>query len=100
MPVPPLVWLGLGITLWRVLPFLLAAERCEVEVAPDASHRLVAAIVDEIRPKDLVAVAEEHVVAVPFIHAKVLVEAVSNRVPRHLPAHPLFYARNVWLRRA
>src|SRR6185437_16177119 len=98
MPVPPLVWLGLRIALWRILPFLLSAKRCEIEVAPDGPHRLIAAIVDEICPKDLVAVAEEHVVAVPFIHAKVLVEGVGNRVPGHLPPHALLHARNLRLR--
>src|SRR5580704_18274481 len=43
VPVPPLVRCSLGITLWRVLPSLLSAERREVEIAPDAPHRFVAA---------------------------------------------------------
>src|SRR5215468_1219124 len=30
VPVPPLVRRGLGVTLWRVLPGLLTAERCDV----------------------------------------------------------------------
>src|SRR5580692_328136 len=44
VPVPPLVRCSLGITLRRVLPSLLSAERREVEIAPDAPHRLVAAV--------------------------------------------------------
>src|SRR2546430_6256030 len=48
VPVPPLVRRGLGITLWRVLPSLLTAERRDVEVAPGGPHRLVAAAVDEV----------------------------------------------------
>src|SRR6202158_5912763 len=66
VPVPPLVRRGLGVTLWRVLPSLLTAERRDVEVTPDGPHRLVAAAVDEVCAEHLVAVAEEHVVAVPF----------------------------------
>src|SRR5438105_2349716 len=46
------------------------------------------------------AVAEEHVVAVPFIDAEVRVEAVGDGVPGHLPAHPRLQARDVRLRRA
>src|ERR1700677_3655653 len=67
VPVPPLVWRGLGVTVWRVLPSLLAAERRDVEVAPGGPHRLVAAAVDEVCAEDPLAVAAEHVVAVPFI---------------------------------
>src|SRR5580704_7410858 len=99
VPVPPLVWLSLGITLWRILPSFLAAERREVEVAPDASHRLVTAVVDEVCAEHLVAIAEEHVVAVPFIDAEILVEAIGHGVPRHLPAHPRLQSRDVRLRR-
>src|SRR5215831_14166439 len=62
VPVPPLVRRGLGVTLWRVLPSLLTAERCDVEVAPGATHRFVAAVVDEVRAEHPLAVAEEHVV--------------------------------------
>src|SRR5206468_8503189 len=89
VPVPPLVRLSLRVTLWRVLPSLLAAERCDVEVAPNGPHCLIAAVVDEVCAKHFVAVAEEHVVAVPFIDAEVFVEAVGHGVPGHLPAHPL-----------
>src|SRR5215510_6703484 len=48
MPVPPLVRRGLGVTLWRVLPSLLTAQRRDIEVAPSTPHRLVAAVVNEI----------------------------------------------------
>src|SRR5262245_47855840 len=34
VPVPPLVWRALGVTLRRVLPGLLTAERRDIEVAP------------------------------------------------------------------
>src|SRR5262249_55422648 len=81
VPVPPLVGRCLGVTLWRVLPSLLTTERCDVEIAPDRPHRLVAAVVDEICAEHLTAVAEEHVVPVPFIDAKVLVEAIGHGVP-------------------
>src|SRR6478672_12986589 len=64
--VPPLVGRGLGIALRRVLPLLLATERGDVEVAPGASHRLVAATVDQVRAEDLLAVAQEGVGAVPL----------------------------------
>src|SRR5712692_10565199 len=100
VPVPPLVRRGLGVTLWRVLPGLLTPERRDVEVAPGAPHRLVAAAVDEVCAEHLVTVAEEHVVAVPFIDAEVLVEAVCDGVPRHLPTHPRLQARDVRLWRA
>src|ERR1035438_3910441 len=98
MPVPPLVWRILRITLWRVLPSLLTAERCEVEIAPGGSHRLVAPAVDEICAEHPVAVAEEYVVTVPFIDAEILVEAVGHAVPRHLPAHLCLQAHDVRLR--
>src|ERR1700741_1437226 len=55
VPVPPLVRRRLGVTLWRVLPSLLAAERRDVEVAPDGPHRLVAAVVDEVCAEHAVA---------------------------------------------
>src|ERR1700737_560420 len=48
VPVPPLVRRRLRVALRRVLPLLLAAERSDVEVAPGAPHRLVAAVVDEV----------------------------------------------------
>src|SRR5271156_3223678 len=64
VPVPPLVRRGLGVTLWRVLPSLLTAERCNVEVAPGTPHRLVTAVVDEVCAEHSLAVAEKYVVAV------------------------------------
>src|SRR3979409_2202381 len=67
VPVPPLVGSALGVALRRVLPRLLTPERRHVAVAPDGPHRLVAAAVDEIGAKDALAVADERVVAVPFI---------------------------------
>src|SRR5215469_581257 len=100
VPVPPLVRRSLWVTLWRVLPSLLAPKRCDVEVAPGGSHRLIAATVDEICAEHLVVVTEEHVVAVPFIDTEVLVEAVDHGVPRHVPAHPLLQPRDIRLRRA
>ncbi len=63
-------------------------------------HRLVAAVVDEVCAEHPLAVAEEHVVAVPFIDAEVLVEAVGDGVPGHLPAHPFLPACDVRLWRA
>ena len=36
----------------------------------------------------MIAVAEEHVRAVPLVHAEVGVEAVGEAEPGHLPAHP------------
>src|SRR5690349_18708596 len=98
VPVPPLVRRRLRITLRRIFPNLLSAERCDVEVAPGGSERLIAADIDEIGAKDLLAVAEEHVVAVPFIDAEVFIEAVGDRVPRDVPAHARFQARDVRLR--
>src|SRR5215212_784268 len=70
---PPLVGLGLRVALGRVLPLLLAAERGDVEVAPRAAHRLVAATVHEVGPEDPVAVADERVGAVPLADAEVRV---------------------------
>src|SRR4051794_23841881 len=46
VPVPPFVRPGLRIALRRVFPLLLAAERGHVEIGPDGTHRLVAAVVD------------------------------------------------------
>src|SRR6185295_16034245 len=70
--VPPAVRWGLRIALRRVLPFLLAAERRDVQVTPGASHRLVAPAVDEVGPVDPLAVADEGVGPVPLVHAEVL----------------------------
>src|SRR6266568_2682929 len=99
VPVPPLVRRRLGIALGRVLPDLLAAEGGDVEVAPGGPHRLVAAAVDEVRAEHPLAVAEEHVMAVPFVDAEIGVEAVGDTVPGHLPAHPRLQSRDVRLRR-
>src|SRR5216683_7798610 len=71
VPVPPLVRRGLRVTLWRVLPSLLTAERRDIEVAPGGPHRLVAAVVDEVCAEHLVAVADECIVAVPLVHSEV-----------------------------
>src|SRR6202034_1837251 len=76
MPVPPLVGWTLGIAGGRVLPRLLATERRRVEVTPGGAHRLVAAPVDKVGAKHPLALAKEHVMAVPLIHAEVGVEAV------------------------
>src|SRR5215471_5411236 len=100
VPVPPLVRRSLGVALRRVLPSLLTSERRDIEVAPGGPHRLVAAAVDEVCAEHPLAVAEEHVVAVPFVDAEVRVEAVGDCVPGHLPAHPRLQARDVRLRRA
>src|ERR1700687_321155 len=76
VPVPPLVGPALGITLRRVLPLLLTAERRHVEVAPNGAHRLVAAAGDEVGAEHALGVADERVVAVPFIHPEVGVKTV------------------------
>src|SRR5260370_8791659 len=99
VPVPPLVRRGLRIAFRRVLPSLLTAERCYVEIVPDGPHLLVAAIVDEVGAEDAVAVADEHVVAVPFAHAEVGVQAVGDCVPRHLPPPPRLHALDLPLLR-
>src|SRR5262249_54966622 len=89
VPVPPLIRLGLRVALGRVFPHLLPSERRDVEVAPGAAHRLVAATIDEISAKYLsVVILDECVCAVPFIDAEVGVKAVRDGVPRHLPTHP------------
>src|SRR5262249_37762482 len=100
MPVPPLVRRGLGVTLWRVLPSLLTAERRDIEVAPGGPHRLVAAVVDEGCAEHLVAVADECIVAVPFVDAEVRVGAVCDGGPRRLPTHACLQALDVLLGRA
>src|SRR6185437_3669698 len=100
VPVPPLIGRGLGVTLWRVLPSLLTAERRDIEVAPGGPHGLIASVIDEVGAEDPLVVAEEHVVAMPFIDTEVHVEAVGDGVPGHLPAHPGLEARDIRLRRA
>src|SRR5712692_12127498 len=98
MPVPPVVRRRLGIALGRVLPRLLASERGQVEVAPGAPERLVAAVVDEVGTEHPVAVAEERVRAVPLVYPEVGVPLVGDGVPGHRPAHPRLQARDVLLR--
>src|SRR5580658_1657047 len=102
MPPPPLVPFRLRIPFRRVLPVLLPSHRRHVQVAPYAAHRLIAAIVDEVRAIDLVLiVAEEHVVSVPLVDTEVLIEIVRDGVPGNLlPAHPLLQTREVLLRSA
>src|SRR5258707_8927727 len=87
VPVPPLIWSALGVALRRILPRLLTPERRHVEVAPGGAHRLVAAAIDEVGAEHALAVADERVVAVPFIHPEVGVEAVRDSVPGDFPAH-------------
>src|SRR5438094_3623555 len=100
VPDPPLVHRSLGVALRRILPLLLAPERSDVEVVPSVPHLLVAAVVDEVGAKHIVAVADERVRAVPLVHSEVLVEVVRYGVPGHLPAHPRLYAIDVRPRRA
>src|ERR1700734_2098735 len=100
VPVPPFVRRGLGITLWRVLPSFLAAERRDVEVAPGTAHRLIGTVVNEVCAEYSVAVVKEDVVAVPFVDAEVLIEAVGDGVPGHIPFHPRLEARDLRLRAA
>src|SRR5581483_9348051 len=78
VPVPPLVGRGLGVTVWRVFPSLLTAERGDIEVTPGAPQCLVAAVVDEVCAEDLLAVADEHIVTVPLVHAEVFVKGVCD----------------------
>src|SRR5205823_7258607 len=85
VPDPPLVRRSLRIALRRVLPFLLAPERRDVEVVPSVSHLLVAAVIDEVGAEHAVAVADERVRSVPLVHAEVLVEVARYGVPRHFP---------------
>src|SRR5215210_2574390 len=97
VPAGPGVGRGLRPVLGGVLPRLLAAVRRDVEEAPGRPERLVAAGVDEVGPVDLVAVAQEHVRAVPFRDVVVGVEVVAQRVPGELPAHLLAIALQVLL---
>src|SRR6266436_9041208 len=92
VPDPPLVRRSLRVALRRVLPFLLAPERSDVEVVPCIPHLLVAAVVDEVGAEHIVAVAGERVRAVPLVHAEVLVEVIRYGIPGHLPAHPRLHA--------
>src|SRR5437868_5343065 len=99
---PPDVWPGLRISGGRVLPVLLAAERCHVEQAPAGAELLDAAARREVRAINVVAVAKEdaqpeRLTVLPFVRPRLLgrdaeveVEiAVERRVPGHRPSHPL-----------
>src|ERR687895_1654444 len=97
VPAGPGVWRGLGPALGGVLPLLLAAVWGDVEEAPGRPERLVTTGVDEVRAVDLVAVAQEHVRAVPLRDVVVGVEVVAQRVPGELPAHVLAIALQVLL---
>src|SRR5262249_39106249 len=68
-----------------------------VEVTPGAPHRLITAAIDKIGAEHLVAVADECIVAVPFVHAEIGVETVCDGVPRHLPTHSCLQALDVVL---
>jgi len=72
--VPPLVGRRLRVALRRVLPFLLAPERGDVEVTPGAAQLLVATVVDEVGAEDAIAVADEGVGPVPLVDPEVSVE--------------------------
>src|SRR5262245_30524443 len=65
--VPPPVRGCLRVAVRRVLPLLLPSERRDVEIAPGAPQRLVAAVVDEVGAVDRLAVADEGVVSVPLV---------------------------------
>src|SRR5262249_58210375 len=80
---------------------LLTPESSNVEIAPGVPHLFVTPVVDKVCAEHAVAFANERVRAVPLIHAKVLVEAVRDRVPgNELPAHSCFSAINILLRSA
>src|SRR6185437_5109653 len=100
VPVPPLVRRRLRIAFGRILPELLPAERCDVEVVPGAAELLVTAVVEEVGAEYAVAIAVEDVGAVPLVHAEIEVEAVGDGEPRDVvPAHPLLQAHDVRLGR-
>jgi hypothetical protein len=93
---------GRRVSLGRVLPRLLAAERRQVEEGPDAAERLDAAAGGEVRAIDLLAVAKEHAqaerLAVLILarsrtlgaDAKGVVEgALKQGEPRDGPSHAL-----------
>src|SRR4051812_48203291 len=96
-PAPPGVGRGLRPGFGGVLPLLLAAVWRDVEEAPGRPERLIATGVDEVRATDLVAVAQEHVRAVPLRDIVVGVEVVAQRVPGELPAHVLAIVLQVLL---
>src|SRR5512132_3268940 len=98
MVVPPSVRRGLRVALRGVLPFLLAAERGDVEVVPGVPHLLVAAGGDEVGAEDPVALADKRVGAVPLVDVEVLVEVVGDRVPGDvLPSVALLQALDLGL---
>src|SRR5262249_30161840 len=101
VPVPPLVGRRLGVSLWRVLPSFLPAQRREIQIAPRGPDRLIATVVDEIGAEDVtLVVADEYIVAVPLVDAEVFVEAVCDGVPRHLATHSRLHALDLLLWRA
>src|SRR5207248_352805 len=101
VPDSPRVRGSVRITGRGVFPLFLAPERGNVEIVPSAAHLFIAAIVDDVGAKHTVAVADECIRAMPFIHAEVLVEFVRYGVPRNeLPAHPRLQAFDVLLRRS
>src|SRR5262249_33873891 len=53
----------------------------------------------EIGAEHAFAIAQEHVVTMPFMDAEIRIEAVRDGVPGHLPAHPSLQARDIRLRR-
>src|SRR5437762_6691992 len=62
---------------------------------------LVAATVDKVCAKHFVAVTDECVRAMPFVHAEILIEVVCDRVPwDELPAHSRLQAFDVLLWRS
>src|SRR5438874_13154305 len=110
---PPLVRLRLRVPAGRVLPLLLATERCQVEEGPNAAEGFDATGCGEVRAKDAVAVAQEDaeaailavMVAVRLRRfrpdADVDVElALQRRVPRDGPTHPLSVRLDLRNRRA
>src|SRR4030095_13571369 len=100
VPIPPFVRLRLRVALRRVLPLLLASQRCNVEIVPGVPHLLVAAVVYEIGAEHAIAVPDERVGAVPLVYAEIFIEVTSDCVPRDMfPAHAPLEAFDVRLRR-
>src|SRR5204863_10007011 len=71
MQPPPPVRRSLRVTVRRILPFLLPAQRGQIEVAPRAPYGFITAVVDEVRAEDPFAFAQEHVGAMPLVDTKV-----------------------------
>lgn len=99
--VPPLVRCRLRISLRRVFPRLLAAERRDVEVVPRPTHLLVTPSVNEVGAVGPITFTNERIGPVPLVDVEVLVEIVGDRVPGDMvPSVALLQALNVDLRRA